>query len=52
MAVGRPYRCEGAGDSSASDAAEVGIYINEWEIDAQHRSAQPTRSVDGIRHCP
>ena len=50
--MGRPYRCEGAGDSSPSDAAEVGIYINEGAIDAQHGSAQFAGSVDGICDCP
>ena len=33
VAVGRPYRCEGARDSSPPDAAEVGIYIHERQVD-------------------
>ena len=48
--MGRPYRCQGAGGASAADAAEVGIYINEGTIDAQHGAAQLARNVDRIRY--
>ena len=51
-AVGRPYRCEGERDSSPSDAAEMGIYIDEWQVDPQRGFAQSAGGVDGVCDCP
>ena len=52
MGMGRPHRCGGAGGSSARHAEEVGIYIDEWAVDPQHRFARPTGSVGRICHRP
>ena len=52
MVLGRPYGCEGATDTSASHATEMGIHLNEGTFDPEHRPTQSAGSFDRIRDCP
>ena len=35
--MGGPHRCGSPGSTSARHAEEVGIYIDKWTLDPQHR---------------
>ena len=38
--MGGPHRCRSTGNTFTRHAEEVGIHIDKWTVDPQHRSAQ------------
>ena len=52
MDVVKAHGCGGAGGASARHAEKVGIYIDEWTLDPQHRPARPAGSIRRICHRP
>ncbi len=50
--MGGPHGCHRARGASTRHAEKMGIHIDKWTLDPQHRPARPTRSVGRVCHRP